>query len=519
MKELLRTLRTLIASIYTALKLVGKEGLEAWRFLVANYTKAGVFETKAVFEVLNATLPGIVGAVAQAMDKGGPQLRTTLKPHMEKLASVAFDAATKDLLNQFSVKPEDWRANLKVALGEAWANGATSAGVSAAFEACLPEKLNTFNGVGPLFSKLAGFEEVLKSALGPILDGAIGLPARYDVNSQFLSRVPVSGEALKMHARRLISDEVVNQLLSFAGIGLEYREGLIQNAYTRVSPRALAQAYQDVPFPRDDVQKLLENAGFRDDHIKLLLDALEARSTQNLRNQYLAATLTAAERGTISDAELDASLDNLNFSATAKNLARLTVSTKKLEQLDQLYRRSISEAYAYGQITDADYVPALRAIGIADADAQAHYAVDSIKKRGKDALAAQRAELKVEDQRRNAAVRAAEAAFLAGEIDVAALELALVAAGVDAPTAGFLTSLMITRRDSRRVDVYGKLVDPHNAPLLREQVAAVKEQVAKKLIGATLAEQQLAGLGIPAGNIKALVSAWVASADKELLPP
>ena len=75
-------------------------------------------------------------------------------------------------------------------------------------------------------------------------------------------------------------------------------------------------------------------------------------------------------------AELGQELTTLGYSSEAIDLIQLTVATRKLEQLADLYRKSISEAYKTGQITDAQYVPSLEAIGIGAADAQAHYAVD-----------------------------------------------------------------------------------------------------------------------------------------------
>ena len=62
--------------------------------------------------------------------------------------------------------------------------GLSSFAVSAAFESIFPEKLNTLNSVGPMLATLAGFEEVTKAGISPMLYAFIGQPARYDANQQ-----------------------------------------------------------------------------------------------------------------------------------------------------------------------------------------------------------------------------------------------------------------------------------------------------------------------------------------------
>ena len=72
--------------------------------------------------------------------------------------------------------------------------------------------------------------------------------------------------------------------------------------------------------------------------------------------------------------------------------------------------------------------------------------------------------------------------------------------------------------EARKHYVDGVRVGPQRAILMRESIAALKEQVVKKLITTTQARPQLESLGLPAANIEALLSEWDAQANKTILP-
>ena len=194
-----------------------------------------------------------------------------------------------------------------------------------------------------------------------------------------------------------------------------------------------------------------------------------------------------------------------------QDLIQLTVATRKLEQLAELYRKSISEAYKTGQITDAQYVPSLEAIGIGAADAQAHYAVDSIAKTGKALAQALRAEERLASQRMRAGVAAAVASYKSGFFDAAALEVALLAAGMDPVVAALSVEVQTQRRDGNVVLVYGVELPRAAALELREKVAALAIQVRARLVSPDDALTALAGYGVPRANALALVAEWAAT--------
>jgi hypothetical protein len=254
-----------------------------------------------------------------------------------------------------------------------------------------------------------------------------------------------------------------------------------------------------------------------------MLGALEANSTRTVRLQYLSAAVRSTELGTMTPAELTDVMNDLNFSQDAQAWVQLTVATRKLEQLAELYRKSISEGYSYGTITDAQYVPMLEAIGIEAADAEAHYAVDSVKKIGKAAVAAERAALRLTTSQERAAQKAAVASFRTGTIDAAGLTAALLAAQMDPTVAGFTLLIEQQRQLGPMVNIYGQLLTHGAAQALRLKVSALGKQTTAGLQTAAQALAILADNGVPAHIADILVAGWTATktpaADVGVLNP
>lgn len=436
----------------------------------------------------------------------GPFIKVMLGVHQGEISKLT------------NVKPGDEQTAATKLLSEA-----VTFGVAAHFAACLGETLFATKSLGlpqlaALMAQLAGFEEIMKGVIEPEVMAAIGTPHRYAVNARVRSNQPMAMVGQILYSRRIITEGQLRQILAWDGLAREYEDAYVAGSFHQVNPRAIATAYQDVPFPRDQVQSMLEYGGARDADVHTLLDAFDFASIKNVRQQYLTSVIGAAERGNLTDADVDAALDSLQFSPTARNFVKLAIATRKLEQLDILYRKSVSEAYKFGLISDADYVPHMEAVGIAQADAEAHYAVDSIAKQGVQMRAAARAEARLESQIQRAAIQAAQLQFSKGQIDAFALAGELLAAGIDPRLAGLLTTIATLRKTARMVDVQGKLVTANEAILLKDRITAIKDQVTKKAIDPSTGETMLLGLGIPDENAKALLAAWVATAYKAAVP-
>lgn len=379
------------------------------------------------------------------------------------------------------------------------------------FELFLPKQLNFMNWLGPTLAQFAGYDEIVRLWRNPRLQAAIGNLAAYNANAEFLTVAPRAQEARALLARRLISQTDATKIEGWGGTMTAYQAAQEAEAFRPVPPFLLARAAEAGAIPIATLTSLLQFAGFRDGDISTLETAYAALALAPYQAQYLSAAVRSTELGTMTPAELTEVLNDIALNQDQQALVQLTVATRKLEQLAELYRKSISEGYRYGTISDAQYVPSLEAIGIGAADAQAHYAVDSIAKNGKALQASLKAEARLAAQQQRAAVNAAVASFKTGTLDGVALEAALLAAGVDPVVASLVVELQTQRLLGNQVYVYGKEMPRQGALILREKVAALGKQVGALLVSPADALAALANLGVPDANAQALVAGWAAT--------
>lgn len=472
---------------------------------------------------LEGQLSPIATAFVTSVQANGGAIAKEVTAPIAALATGAFNDAAGGLIAVGESTPDNAVSTAGDALGNAFGFGMSSAAVAAMFESVFPEKLNVLDGVAPMLSKMAGFDEIAAAVRDPLYNAAFGKSLEYHYRSIFKPELPREQDAVLWHARRLLTDDQLKTIFNYSGLKTEYETAFVTSAYRSLQPRIFATLLQDLPFPTAQVQSALQFYGLRDADVSFMLDALELNSTRNVRQQYLAAAVRSTELGTMTPQELTDSMNQLGFSQDAQTWVQLTVATRKLEQLAELYRKSISEAYKYGQVSDANYVPSLEAIGIGAADAQAHYAIDSITKQGRIAAAALKAEERLAQQQLRASVKTSIAQYRSGAIDGVALEAELVAAGLDPIVASFTTELEALKLNGNEVYVYGRELPRAAALVLREQVSALATQTRAGLVSPADALTSLAALSIPAANAQALVAQWAATktpaADVGVLEP
>jgi hypothetical protein len=465
-------------------------------------------------------------------------LKNAITSFLEEIFGVALDASgglfgpfvkallgvhSAEIATMVNVQPGDEQAGATKLLTEAIGAGVSAHFLAVIGELAYPTKNLGLPSLAALMAELAGFGEIMRGIIGPEVNQAIAVPHRYAINAQARAVQYDARTAVALEARRLLPVGGSGPFLSWAGFADALKPALVANGFRPLQPRMFATLLQDVPFPTATVRDALQFAAVRDADIATLLPLLEFASTKNVRQQYVSAATRSTELGTMTPDELTGVLNDVNYSPDAQAWVQLTVATRKLEQLAELYRKSISEAYRYGTITDAQYVPSLEAIGIGAADAQAHYAVDSIAKTGKAAIAAEKAAARLAAKQMSAAGKAAIAGYRSGTLDAAALEAALLIAGFDPLVASFSVTVETLKREGNVIYVYGVSLPRSQAVLLREQVSALGVQVKAQLVTPAAALQALAGYGVPATNAQALVAEWAATvtpaADVGVLEP
>lgn len=499
---------TLIAAAVEIL--FDKRGKTRIANLLYNLVAGGLGIVSTTLKELAPTLNPVLQAFVDSFDSVGPAMRNTIAGPIGDLAKSNFNAASKNLTDVGESTQDNAISQAANAFKQAFGFGIGSAAVTAAFEACFPEKLNVLNGVGPAMANMAGFEEIAQEVLRPLYHHAFGQSLDYHYRSLFRAELPDEGDAVRWHSRGLLSEDQLKVIFDASGLKREYEPAYIASAYRPVPPFLLARAAAAGAIPAAALDSALIFNGFRPQDITMLELAYKALSLRPFEVQYLSAAERSVELGTDTPESLARSMNDMGLSPEAQNWVQLTVAERKLQQLAELYRKSVSESYKYGTISDADYVPALEAIGIASADAQAHYAIDSIAKQGKVTLALVKEAERLAKQQQAYAMRAAVAQYHAGALDDAALEAALLAAGIDPTIAGFAVVINAAKRSGPEVFVYGILLPRRDALVLREQVTALEKQVKSLLVTDTAALAQLAAWNIPAANAEALVADWAA---------
>jgi hypothetical protein len=516
--KIIVTILSLFIGLGAAYNFLGDKNRAMVANWIANWTHAGFDAAIPVLHALEGALGPITVAFVAAFKQYGGPIATDIQGAIAPVIRTGLDTSAAGLTSRGVSTPDNALQMAADALVDAFGFGISSAAVTAAFEAVFPEKLNTLNGVGPMLAQMAGFDEVQAAVRGPLYEAAFGHSLKYHFRSVFKPELPSEDDAVSWHARRFIDDTQLKKIFDYSGLKPEYEAPYIQSAYRAIQPRALATLFQDAPLDEALMKDLLEKAGIFPQHIQPLIVAFRENSVKNVRNQYLSAIETAAERGNLTPAEVDSALTTLNFSNQAKGWVHLTIATRKLQQLEEIYRKSVSEAYHYGLIADVDYVPHLQAIGINIADAQAHYAVDSIKKQGTALVAAQRQAAADARKLEAAAVHAALAEFEARTIDALALSVALIAAGMAPALAAFAVAIATARQQAKQVVLFGKLMTHHEAQLLREQILAIRKQATAKLLSPQEEQTQLEQVGVPTEDALAMVSKDFAQTYKVVLP-
>ena len=499
-------------TIYSFIKVAGGvNGQKAFDNYIVNFLTSLLTNSAKLLANLEGQLAPIVQVFVSAFQTGGAPLAAEIRAPVETFVQGIFNEATSVLTALGESNPDGAIAAAAAAMAQAFGSGFASFGVSAAFESVFPEKLNVLNGAGPMLAQMSGFEEVAAAVRGPLYENAFGKSLDYHFRSLFKPELPDEADAVTWNSRRLLQPGQLQTIFNFSGLKPEYEAAFVASAYRAVPPFLLARAAEAGAIPDAQLNSILQFDGFRDQDIAALKVGWAFLALQPYINQYITAAVRSTELGVMTPDELGQSLTQAQLNQEQQNWVQLTVATRKLEQLAELYRKSISEAYRYGQVTDVQYVPSLEAIGIGAADAQAHYAVDSIAKTGKAAVAALKAAERLAQQQMRAAGKAAIAGYRSGALDAAALEAALLAAGYDPTVASFAVTTETLKREGNEVRLYGVTLPFSQALVLREQVSALGIQVRAQLVTPDAALAALAGYGVPQANAAALVADWAAT--------
>src|ERR1700681_1312219 len=146
---------------------------------LANWTHAGFDSAIPVLHALETTLGPLTAAFVAAFQQFGGPIARDIQGAIAPVIRTGLDTSAAGLTAHGESTPDNALQMASDALVDAFGFGISSAGVTAAFEALFPEKLNVLNGAGPMLAEMAGFAEVQSSVRDPLYHNAFGKSLEY----------------------------------------------------------------------------------------------------------------------------------------------------------------------------------------------------------------------------------------------------------------------------------------------------------------------------------------------------
>lgn len=503
--------------------LANKEKLEklpinsASDVLVAILGFIGLWIGEAVVDVVKAAsligsdLATVVGQVAQGVD---PTFSTDLPAGIGAPAVWALKYVQSAPKPKEVVTTDNYKSIVQDAMGRAGSIGMLAYAAAMTGGLLLGPWEKSWGEVAAMLATAAGFEAISERWLEPFLDAVIAHRARQDANQNWPTLVPPGAQALTMWSRRKLADADRDTLLGYAGLDPTFRPPMIEAAYRPISPRAIATAIADTPFPKDELQDILEDNGYSPAHVAFLLQVFEYNSTKNVRNSYISEAIAAYKAGVMPDAELDDILSSVGWSDQAKQFVRSRALLQRRVTLAAEAEKFIVPEVVAGNLTPGQGLQQLEAAGVEPWYAQLQMTLAETKADIRKTLLAEAEARRQERLRESDLTRAAVAEFQRGVLDDAGLAAALALIPLPPTRVASIVAVQDATRRGKQRWLFGQMLSPEDARLLEERVAAIGQQTKDQLITLDQARAQLDALKVDSLDAQALIARWAAALKK-----
>lgn len=406
-----------------------------------------------------------------------------------------------------NVKPGDEQSAAEKLLSEATAFGVAAHFAAVIGETIYPTKTLGFPQLAALVATLSGFDEVTKALIGPEMGALIAIPHRYAMNAQARSILPGLGQAFRMRARGLIDDPTRDQLVAWNGLHPEYQQAEQDAAFRGLNPRQMVRLIETNLFSQEEIADELSFAGIRLNSQTRMLRAAPYLGTQTYRTEVHSSLHAAYLAGVGTDQEylaaIDAAETNTDRDSLMLQRAHIDRQIATIKGLESQY----TIAFLGGVTDEATYRSLLAGLGLQDWKINELAGIADARAAATLARQAAAAERTLERQTTAAERKAALANFKSGTINAGEYAAALLATGlVPAQTAAWV-DLATLQAGGNPVKLYGQVLAPADAQLLRQRVTALTDQRKKSLLTDSQFVDALTQLGIPATNINALRAA------------
>lgn len=480
------------------------------KWFLTNTVGGALEATGPLVEGLSGTLTNIIGAFTTAGNAHGGKMMEQLREPMEAFAKKGFDTVTGNLASAAPVTPDNWKELASKAMGDAFGFGLASFGVTAAFEAVFPERLNTLNGLGPMLATLAGFEEVTLAGLRPVLKAAITEAADQDAKRKFRSTNPAEVPVAIMYSRGLISREVAFEYMTLHGYPDEDINRLLDAAFRPLSPFILRGALATGALSDAELRPIMSYMGLRPGDQEAMIKVGRALALMPSQTQYVAEAQQAFAKGVVGDDEFREVLADSGYTGERAVLATWRALMMRRVTFATEVEAQVVGLVAAGLMTPDEGLSQLEASGVQEWQARTKITLATTKAQLTAARIEAAAERRAALQEQRNLTRVAVDQYKVGTIDEAGLTAALIGIGLSASLVASTVSMASAERAGRMTFAFGLVLPRDDAEVLRQQVNAVEAQMKKQLITIDAARASLAALKLPADEIDALISRWAA---------
>jgi len=373
-----------------------------------------------------------------------------------------------------------------------------------------------------LLGAAVGFEQLVDVLVGPYVQHGIKAVADMNARALFRQHIPQGSDVADWMARGLVTADFGKRLLNLDGFGDEIQPPTVLAAQRGLNPRMLLQLIVTGLFTADDLGDEMTFSGIRpasQDRLKLASPYL---ATAKFRDATRAAIEAAYVAGLLSDSDLTEQLDSIEHNTDRDNLILVGSKWKKLTAITKDLEAQYATLFEAGLLDDVTFHDHLTAIGLQDDVANAVAARSEARANAalqRRTIADARALAKATAaEERRAAVRS----YVAGQIDLPALAVALTATGLTPIQAAAWSEIAQLQKTGTPRWIYGLRVPSEEATLLRSRVAALMDQRRRQLLSAPQFHDALASLGIPPewiNSLRATTDAMITPKAAAVLTP
>ena len=476
---------------------------------------------------IRQTLAELMNALGPLFASIGPDLLKALQVGTGgflKAEDAVFEPIVKTLVDQIAalLKPVSGGAtslgNIGVSLDQP-----VAVATGTAFTSALLGWIASYAGIdageplahiAELVAGAVGFEQLTDVVIGPLVQHGIKAVAEMQARSLFRQHLPGGGEVTQWMARGLITASEGKRLLNFDGYGDEIQPPTVIAAQRGLNPRMLLQLIVTGLFTTDDLGDEMTFSGLRPASQQRLKLASPYLATVKFRDAARASIEAAYVAGLLSDSDLTEQLDSIEHNTDRDNLILVGSKWKKLTAITKDLEAQYATLFEAGLLDDATFHDHLTAIGLQDDVANAVAAKSEARANAtlqRRTIADARALAKATAaQERRAATRS----YVAGQIDLPALAIALTATGLTPIQAAAWSEIAQLQKTGTPRWIYGLRVPSEEATLLRSRVSALLDQRKRQLLTDPQFHDALASLGIPPEWINSLR----ATADAMITP-